>query len=209
MVLNKRRDVENGLRALLREAGLKVGTPCRRNFAVRIELVADDPMLAALTRSLLSVIAVMTEQIGRLSKRVLAKVRIEPTCRRLMTVQGVGPFAALAFRAAIGPADHAMSAHTWASHPGATNPARLMCRAASAGAAMSSLGQRQTKLPMLTRSTKWSALRAWGMNVAKRRGLACARVAVARKLAVILHRIWADGTEFRWTKQAAASVPAA
>jgi hypothetical protein len=40
---------------------------------------------------------------------------------------------------------------------------------------------------LLIRSTKWSALRAWGMNVAKRRGMARARVAVARKLAVILH----------------------
>jgi len=50
MVLNKRRDLENGIRALLREAGLKVGTPSRRNFAARvIELVADDPVLAALT----------------------------------------------------------------------------------------------------------------------------------------------------------------
>ena len=55
---------------------------------------------------------------------------------------------------------------------------------------------------LLIRSTKWSALRAWGMNVAKRRGMARARVAVARKLAVILHRMWTDGSEFRWGKQA-------
>ena len=102
MVLNKRRDVENGIRALLREAGLKLGTPSRRNFAARvIDLVTDDPVLTALARSLLSVIAVMTQEIDRLTKRVLDEVRVEPTCRRLMTVQGVGPFTALAFRATI------------------------------------------------------------------------------------------------------------
>ena len=56
---------------------------------------------------------------------------------------------------------------------------------------------------LLIRSTKWSALRAWGMNIAKRRGMARARVTVARKLAVILHRMWVDGSEFRWGKQAA------
>ncbi len=56
---------------------------------------------------------------------------------------------------------------------------------------------------LLIRSTKWSALRAWGMAIAKRRGMARARVAVARKLGVILHRMWADGSEFRWGKQAA------
>lgn len=102
MVLNKRRDVENGVRALLREAGLKIGTPSRKNFAARVgELVADDPVLAGLAESLLSVIDVMTREVDRLTKRVLDEVRVEPTCRRLMTVQGVGPLTALAFRATI------------------------------------------------------------------------------------------------------------
>jgi transposase len=58
---------------------------------------------------------------------------------------------------------------------------------------------------LLVRATKWSALRAWGLQVAKRRGMARARVAVARKLAVILHRMWSDGSEFRWCKQPAAT----
>lgn len=55
---------------------------------------------------------------------------------------------------------------------------------------------------LLTRSRKWSSLRAWGMQVARRRGMARARVAVARKLAVMLHRIWRDETEFRFGKDA-------
>lgn len=62
---------------------------------------------------------------------------------------------------------------------------------------------------LLTRGTKWSALRAWGMQVAKRRGMARARVAVARKLAVILHRMWSDGAEFRWGKQSCPKATAA
>jgi transposase len=61
---------------------------------------------------------------------------------------------------------------------------------------------------LLIRTSKWSALRAWGMSIAKRRGMARARVAVARKLAVILHRIWADGSDFRWGKQVAAPAAA-
>ena len=56
---------------------------------------------------------------------------------------------------------------------------------------------------LLVRCTKWSTLRAWGMRIAQRRGMARARVAVARKLAVILHRIWLDGAEFRWGRQPA------
>jgi len=59
---------------------------------------------------------------------------------------------------------------------------------------------------LLVRSRKWSALRAWGMKVAKARGMARARVAVARKLAVILHRMWSDGAEFRFGKEPSAGV---
>ena len=51
---------------------------------------------------------------------------------------------------------------------------------------------------MLTHSKKWSWLKAWGMRVAQRRGMGRAIVAVARRLAVILHRMWVDGTDFRW-----------
>ena len=103
MVLNKRRDVENGLRALLREVGLKVGTPSRKDFPARVrDLASAAPVLANLAESLLSVIEVMTQEVDRLTKRVLDTVRVEPTCRRLMTVPGVGPLTALAFRAPTG-----------------------------------------------------------------------------------------------------------
>ena len=57
---------------------------------------------------------------------------------------------------------------------------------------------------LLMRVPKWSALKAWGLRIAKRSGLRKAKVAVARKLAVILHRMWVDGTEFSWSKEAAA-----
>ena len=80
MVLNKRRDVENGIRALLREVGLKVGTPSRKDFAARVrELAADDTVLASLAASLLAVVEVMTREVETLAKRVLDEVRAEPT----------------------------------------------------------------------------------------------------------------------------------
>ena len=87
MVLNKRRDVENGVRALLREVGLKVGAPSRKDFPARVrELSAGDAVLTGLVESLLSVIDVMTREVEKLTKRVIDEVRVEPTCRRLMTV---------------------------------------------------------------------------------------------------------------------------
>jgi transposase len=61
---------------------------------------------------------------------------------------------------------------------------------------------------LLTRDPKWSAFKAWGMRLAKRSRLRKAKVAVARKLAVILHRMWIDGTEFQWSAKEAALKPA-
>lgn len=216
LVLNKRRDVENGVRALLREAGLKVGTPSRKDFPARVrELAADDPVLAALAEPLLAVIDVMTRQADALTKRVLDEVRTEPTCRRLMTVPGVGPLTALAFRATIDCPDRFRRSRDVGAHLGLT-PRRYQSGETDVQGRISRCGDELARTALyeaahslLIRSSKWSALRAWGMNVAKRRGMARARVAVARKLAVVLHRMWADGSEFRWGKQAMASAAAA
>jgi len=216
MVLNKRRDVENGIRALLREVGLKVGTPSRKDFPARVrELAADDPVLLSLAESLLSVIAVMTREAERLTKQVIDEVRVEPTCRRLMTVPGVGPLTALAFRATIDQPCRFRKSRDVGAHLGLT-PRRYQSGETDVQGRISRCGDELARTALyeaahslLIRSTKWSALRAWGMNLAKRRGMARARVAVARKLAVILHRMWVDGSEFRWGKQTAAPAVAA
>ncbi len=216
MVLNKRRDVENGIRALLREVGLKVGTPSRKDFPARArELAADDPVLARLAESLLAVVEAMTREVERLTKRVLDEVRIEPTCRRLMTVPGVGPLTALAFRATIDQPNRFRRSRDVGAHLGLTlrryqsGETDVQGRISWCGDELARTALYVAAHSLLIRSTKWSALRAWGMNVAKRRGMARAGVAVARKLAAILHRMWADSSEFRWGKPAAASVAAA
>ena len=159
-------------------------------------------------------IEVMTREVERLTKRVLDEVRVEPTCRRLMTVPGVGPLTALAFRATIDQPGRFRKSRDVGAHLGLT-PRRYQSGETDVQGRISRCGDELARTALyeaahslLIRSTKWSALRAWGMNIAKRRGMARARVAVARKLAVILHRMWADGSEFRWGKQAAAPAAA-
>jgi transposase len=215
MLINKRRDVENGIRALLREVGLKVGKPSRKDFPARVrELAAGEPVLSSLADALLAVVAAMTKEVDALTKRVLDAVRIEPTCRRLMTVPGVGPLTALAFRATIDQPNRFRKSRDVGPHLGLT-PRRYQSGETDVQGAISRCGDELARTALyeaahslLIRSTKWSALRAWGMSIAKRRGMARARVAVARKLAVILHRMWVDGSEFRWGKQAAAPAAA-
>ena len=216
MMLNKRRDLENGVRALLREAGLKVGAPSRKDFPARArDLAAGDAVLLGLVESLLAVIDVMTRQAEKLTKQVLDGVRVEPTCRRLMTVPGVGPLTALAFRATVDQPGRFRRSRDVGAHLGLT-PKRyqsgetdIQGRISRCGDELARTALYEAAHTLLIRSTKWSVLRAWGMNVAKRRGMARARVAVARKLAVILHRMWTNGSDFRWGKQAATPAAAA
>jgi transposase len=207
-VLNEMRSIENVVRAILREAGLKLGTPSRAAFAERVrDLAGGDPLVMPLVEPLLTILATMLDQLTHLTKQVLGITRGEEVCRRLMSVPGVGPITALAFRATIDRPDRFRRSRDVGAHLGLT-PARYQSGETDIQGKISRCGDELARTALyeaahtlLVRSRKWSALRAWGLKVAKHRGMARARVAVARKLAVILHRMWSDATEFRFGKE--------
>jgi len=207
-VMNEVRSIENVARAILREVGIKLGTPSRAGFAGRVrELAGEDAFVMGLIEPLLTILATMLEQFSRLTKQVLDLVRKEEVCRRLTSVPGVGPITALAFRATIDRPDRFKRSRDVGAHLGLT-PARYQSGETDIQGKISRCGDELARTALyeaahtlLVRSKKWSSLRAWGMSIAKRRGMARARVAVARKLAVILHRMWSDGTAFRFGKE--------
>jgi transposase len=204
--------VENDLRATLRNFGLKVGVVGTVKFEARIkELVENLPDLAGLVEPLLVVRRVLREQIAILHRRVLAVVRDDEVCRRLMTVPGVGPVVALTYRATVDvPARFCKSKSVGAVF--GLTPAREQSGERDRPGAISRCGDEMMRTTLyeaaqilLVRSTRWSWLKAWAMKIARHRGMKKAIVALARRLAVIMHRIWTDGTEFRWTRQPAAA----
>ena len=207
-VLNEMRSIENVVRAILREAGIKLGTPSRTAFADRVrELAGTDASVMPLVEPLLGILATMLREFARLTKQVLDIVRTEMVCRRLMGVPGVGPITALTFRATIDHPDRFRRSRQVGAHLGLT-PARYQSGETDVQGKISRCGDELTRTALyeaahtlLVRSRKWSSLRAWGMKIAKHRGMARARVAVARKLAVVLHRMWRDQTEFRFGKE--------
>jgi transposase len=149
--------------------------------------------------------------LAGLTKQVLDIVREEEICRRLMSVPGVGPITALAFRATIDDPARFAKSRAVGAHLGLT-PGRyqsgetdIVGKISRCGDELARTALYEAAHTLLVRSRKWSSLRAWGMQVAKRRGMARARVAVARKLAVILHRMWRDAADFRFGAEPAAA----
>lgn len=212
-ILNEMRTIENVVRAILREAGVKLGTPSRADFADRVrEMAGGDPSVMPLVAPLLAILATMLREFARLTKQVLDIVRQEKVCRHLMSVPGVGPITALAFRATIDRPERFRRSRDVGAHLGLT-PARYQSGETDIQGKVSRCGDELARTALyeaahslLARSRKWSSLRAWGMRIAKRRGMARARVAVARKLAVVLHHMWSDETEFRFGKEPDAGV---
>jgi len=208
-VLNEMRTIENVVRAVLREVGIKLGTPGRARFAERVrELAGDDAAVMSLVAPMLTILATMRRELERLTRHVLEIVRTDGICRRLMSAPGVGPITALAYRATIDRPERFRRSRDIGPHLGLT-PARyqsgetdIQGRISRCGDELARTALYEAAHSLLVRSQKWSSLRAWGMAIAKRRGMARARVAVARKLAVILHRMWQDETEFRFGRQA-------
>lgn len=199
-------DVECDLRRTLRNFGLKVGTVSTRGYEARIrELVEGFPKLAAIVEPLLTVRRVMRQQFAVLHKMLLDTVRHDPICRRLMTAPGVGVVVALTYRATIDQPQRFVHSRAVGAHVGLT-PKRYQSgetdydgRVSKCGDTMLRTMLYEAAQSLLTHSRKWSWLKAWGMRVAQRRGMRRAIVAVARRLAVILHRMWVDGTDFRWS----------
>jgi transposase len=204
--------IENDLRATLRNFGLKVGMVGTVKFEARIkELVENLPDLAILVEPLLVVRRALREQLGILHRRVLAVVRDDEVCRRLMTVPGVGPVVALTYRATVDVPARFRNSKAVGAVFGLT-PAKDQSGERDRSGAISRCGDEMMRVMlyeaaqiMLVRSPKWSWLRAWAMKIARHRGMKKAVVALARRLAVIMHRMWVDGTDFRWTREFAAA----
>ena len=204
--------IENDLRATLRNFGLKMGVVGTVKFEARIkELVDNTSDLVVLAEPLLIVRRVLREQIGILHRRLLAIVRNDAVCRRLMTVPGVGPVVALTYRATVDVPSRFRNSKAVGAVFGLT-PSKHQSGESDRTGGISRCGDEMMRVMlyeaahiMLVRSAKWSWLKAWAMKIARRRGLKKAIVALARRLAAIMHRIWVDGTEFRGSRQEAAA----
>lgn len=200
----KLQDVENSIRGLLRNFGLKVGVITRARYEERIlELVTGRSTLVAVIEPMLIVRRALRTQYAALHKKMLAIAHADNDCRRLMSAPGVGPFVALTYKAAVDEPNRFQRSRSVGAHFGLA-PRTHQSGEIDRRGRISKNGDDTLRTALfgaagivLRPQAKASWLKAWGSKLAKRRGMAKAMVAVARRLAVILHRMWVDKTDFR------------
>jgi transposase len=198
-------DVELSIRGILRGFGLKVGQVTRKAFEARIrELVTGQPTLERIAGAMLSARASLKVEYEKLHKAVLAIVREDAVCRRQMTVPGVGPLVAVTFKSAVDDPSRIAKSKSVGALFGLT-PRKYQSGGKDVTGGITRVGDEMVRTTLyeaanvlLSRITRFSKLKRWGMDVAKRRGSKRAKVALARKIGVILHRMWVDGTTYRW-----------
>ncbi len=205
-VLNKCVDLENEVRGLLKIFGIRLPSHLEHSVfeeAVRESIEAD----AALAHGLIPLLearGVLYQTFLVLDRRVKAMARTDALCQLLMTAPGVGPITALTYKAAVDDPRRFKRSRTVAAHFGLT-PRRFQSGEVDRLGHISKAGDADVRTALytaanslMTRTVGFSTLKAWGMQLMKTKGRRVAVIAVARKLAVILHRMWIDGTEFQW-----------
>ena len=203
-------DVELSIRGLLRGFGLKLGEVSKGRFAARVrELVAGQPTLERVVEPMLRAREALRAEFHVLHRAVLAIVREDAVCRRLMTVPGVGALVAVTFASAVDDPARFRRSRAVGAHFGLT-PKRYQSGETDVTGGISKAGDGMVRAAlyeaahaMLTRTGRFSTLKRWALEVAKRRGMKRAKVALARKLSALLHRLWVDGSEFRFGREAA------
>jgi transposase len=204
-LLETRREIENKIRGALKTLGMLTGSTKGRSFMPRVvALRADHGWLGPVLDPLLAARTAIAVQLKTVSKSILDIARDDADIRRMMTVPGVGAMTALAFKAAIDdpkrftsstkvgpylgltPRQYQSGESEWIGGIGRTNDPLLRAYLYEAAGSL------------MTRVRRDCNLKAWALRLAKRIGWKRASIAVARKIAVILHSIWRDGTLFEW-----------
>ncbi len=184
---------------------MKLGTGSRATFDDRVSrLVELSTILRDTLEPLLSVRRTILEQLATCTCRLEQYARADPVCRRLMTAPGVGPITALAFKTAIDQPSRFARSRDIGPYLGLTATVSQSGNRQAHGR-ISKRGDKALRALLfssakyqLRKDAKPSWLRRWGEEVAARRGKRKALVAMARRLAVTLHRMWVTETDFRW-----------
>ena len=201
--------LSNHIRGVLKTFGLLPGAMRGTPFDRKVELLLQDRSdVAPIVRPMLVAWRQLREQISAFDKAIRQLIRSNPTCRLLMTVPGIGVLSALAFVSTVEDPERFPRSRSVGAHLGLT-PRQYQSGEVDRSGRISKCGDTlartllyEAAVVIMTRVKKASDLKDWALAIAKRSGMGKARVALARKLSVILHSVWRSGKPFRWSEQA-------
>jgi transposase len=206
-LLDKRIAVDNEVRGSLRTFGLKLGKVTPATYEARVrELVGDNEKFQACILPMLEVRRVLIEQYKKLEKLILDVVRDDEICQLFMTIPGIGPLTALVFKTFVDRQQRFRKSKSVGPALGLT-PRKYASGEVDYDGHITKCGDEFVRMHLfeaakvlLSRVGKPSDLKSWGLRLAKRSSKKKATVAVARRLAVIMHAMWRDGTVFQSTQ---------
>src|SRR6202167_6384340 len=214
-LLDKRLDIDSQIRGTLKVFGLKTGKVTPGKYEQRIrELVQDDKELQAYIFPMLEVRRHLVQQCNVLEKLILDSVKKDEICGLFMTIPGVAPLTALAFKTFVDRPERFQRSKAVGAAVGLT-PRKYASGEVDYDGHITKCGDAflrshlfEAAKVMLSRTGRPNALKAWGLRLAKRSSKKKACVAVARKLAVVMHAMWRDGTVFEMNDEAIAVMAA-
>jgi transposase len=201
-----RLELENHIRGTLKTFGIKLGAVTAVAFSAKVTATISekDALVQETMIALLHARDGILAQVRALDRRCAALARKSPVTKRLMTIPGVGIITALTYQAEIDDPLRFRKSRDVGVHIGLT-PRRYASGEVDRSGGISRCGSGalrtllfEASVTMLTRSGKWSRLKAWGVRLAQRNGFKPAATAMARKLAVVMHRMWVDETNFAY-----------
>ena len=210
LVQSKLHDIEMSLRGILRGFGLKVGPTTPKRFEARIkELVIGHASLQVIADALLAVRAVLLREFNGFEKRMQTLAHHDARARLLMSTPGVGVIVSLTYASAIDDPGRFRSSKQVGAHFGLT-PKKYQSGETDVTGRISKIGDKDVRTALyeaaniiLTQPVKGSGLKSWAAKLARRVGMKKAKVALARKLAVIMHRMLVDAKPFDFAAAAA------
>ena len=211
-LVSQRQAVANNIRGLLKTFGFVIARGSNGPFAVRVrEAIADNATLAVIIEPLLLAWQAIREQVDALDRQVNLRAKTDAAARRLMSVPGVGVIVALAYTAVIDDPARFKRGTSVGAYLGLT-PRRYQSGEVDKAGSISKCGDDllrsylfEAANALLSRHPRSCKLKTWGLALAKRIGMRRAKVAVARKLAVVMHRVWKDDRDFNWGDARAAA----
>ena len=196
-IVEQRTHVVNSIRGHLKVYGIKFAKKPGKTFREKVETATQglQPRVQKAIVSLLNVLDGIDREIKVLNKEIEQMVSQDEDVRLLQTIDGVGPITALAFKAELDDPKRFENSRDVAAYIGLT-PSQYSSGEIQRQGGISKKGSKRTRYllveaanSILNKCKTWSKLKAWGMKLKKKKGNRKATVAVARKLAVIMHRI--------------------